>query len=259
VSAVALQSFGFGDQLVRVADRNEAAWFVANDVCAVLDIVNSRHAVSRLEEDERDCVVISDAMGRERETTVVSESGVFALIFRSRKPAARAFRKWVTSEVLPAIRRTGRFEAERANDESGEWPALAQLPEAPDEFERVRVRLQLVREARIAFGTRAARKMWAWAGLPDLCEPSRIAAAEVLGERYRSVIDWMEARTEVRAGNRMSAAGLYADYRQWLRNEGRIAELQSQTGFGRALTECGFIGVKIAGGRMGRVGLKLND
>jgi prophage antirepressor-like protein len=74
-----------------------------------LGIDNSRQALSRLGDDEKDCVVLTDAMGRPRETAVVNESGLYALIFNSRKPEAKAFQKWVTSEVLPTIRKTGSY------------------------------------------------------------------------------------------------------------------------------------------------------
>lgn len=116
MSAVALQSFGFGDQLVRTVDRDGLVWFVANDVCAALEINNPRQAVTRLSDDERDDVIISDAIGRMQSTTVISESGVYCLIFKSRKPIAVTFRKWVTGEVLPALRQHGRY-AVGANDD----------------------------------------------------------------------------------------------------------------------------------------------
>jgi len=101
--------FDFDGHAVRVVLRDQEPWFVAKDVCGVLEVGNARDAVQRLEADERDCVGIADAIGRTRETNVVSESGLYALIFTSRKPEARRFRKWVTSEVLPSIRRTGSY------------------------------------------------------------------------------------------------------------------------------------------------------
>ena len=84
-------------------------WFVAADVCRILDLKNHRDAVSRLDDDEKDYVEITDAIGRNRKTLVVNESGLYALIFMSRKPRAKKFRKWVTSEVLPQIRKYGYY------------------------------------------------------------------------------------------------------------------------------------------------------
>lgn len=95
---------------IRVQVINNEPWFVATDVCRVLDITNNRDAVSRLDDDERmDGVGITDTVGRKNYATLVNESGLYALIFQSRKPEAKAFRKWVTSEVLPAIRKKGYY------------------------------------------------------------------------------------------------------------------------------------------------------
>ena len=84
-------------------------YFVAVDVCKVLGIKNHRDAVSGLDGDEKDYVGITDAIGRNRQTLVVNESGLYSLVFQSRKPAAKKFRKWVTSEVLPSIRKNGYY------------------------------------------------------------------------------------------------------------------------------------------------------
>ena len=106
-----LVSFAFEDNLVRSRlDENGEPWFVAKDVCRVLEIANHRDAVAQLDEDEKDGVGISDAIGREQETTIISESGLYALVFRSRKPQAREFSRWVRKEVLPSLRRKGHYE-----------------------------------------------------------------------------------------------------------------------------------------------------
>lgn len=87
-------------------------WFVAKDVCDVLGLSKSRDAVARLDEDEKQrCPLLLDAAGRPNEMTIVSESGLYSLILQSRKPEAKAFKKWVTSEVLPSIRKYGYYIA----------------------------------------------------------------------------------------------------------------------------------------------------
>lgn len=88
-------------------------WFVANDVCNILGIVNSRDALSRLEDDEKG-VGITDTLGGKQEMNIVNESGLYNLIFQSRKPEAKKFRKWVTSEVLPSIRKTGKYDIRKS-------------------------------------------------------------------------------------------------------------------------------------------------
>jgi prophage antirepressor-like protein len=102
--------FNFNGLAVRTLSQNNIPWFVANDVCEVLAIANSRDAVSRLDDDEKG-VAFTDTLGGSQKTTIINESGLYALILRSNKPNAKAFRKWVTSEVLPAIRQTGKYDA----------------------------------------------------------------------------------------------------------------------------------------------------
>ena len=84
-------------------------WFVAKDVCNVLGIVNNKDAIKALDEDEVGKIYLTDALGRKQETNIVNESGLYNLIFRSNKPEARAFRKWVTSVLLPVVRKTGKY------------------------------------------------------------------------------------------------------------------------------------------------------
>lgn len=118
----AVQTFNFeGKAPVRTVIQRDEPWFVAADVCAVLDHSNAREAIKGLDEDERDAVSIPDAMGREQETNLISESGLYTLIMRSRKPQAKPFRRWVTHEVLPALRKEGHYEAPVSQ------PALADL------------------------------------------------------------------------------------------------------------------------------------
>ncbi|WP_415713086.1 Bro-N domain-containing protein [Maridesulfovibrio sp.] len=99
--------FDFGDTVVRVHQGNDGnPWFVAKDVCIVLEIRNSRDATSSLDDDELVSVKATSG-GQHREMSAVSESGLYSLIFKSRKPEAKKFRKWITSEVIPSLRKTG--------------------------------------------------------------------------------------------------------------------------------------------------------
>ena len=85
-----------------------SVWFVNVDVCKTLDIKNPRHAIKMLEDDEKG-IVKTDTLGGKQGLTIISESGLYSLIMRSNKPEAKKFRKWVTSEVLPQIRKTGAY------------------------------------------------------------------------------------------------------------------------------------------------------
>lgn len=97
----------------RVIDRNGDPWFVLSDVCARLGIANPSDAASRLDDDERMTLGVSEGhsgkRGGARMITIINESGLYSIILRSNKPEARRFKKWVTAEVLPAIRRTGGY------------------------------------------------------------------------------------------------------------------------------------------------------
>lgn len=102
---------------IRVQVINNEPWFVAKDVCEVLEHSNHKMAIKTLEEDEVSSVYLTDALGRKQDTKVVNESGLYTLIFQSRKPEAKSFRKWVTSEVLPSIRKKGYYGIKKpAND-----------------------------------------------------------------------------------------------------------------------------------------------
>jgi len=87
-------------------------WFVAADVCAMLDIKNVSDAISSLDDDEKTTSVIPRG-SRKVLSNLVNESGLYNLIFKSKKPSAKAFRKWVTKEVIPSIRKTGSFGINR--------------------------------------------------------------------------------------------------------------------------------------------------
>lgn len=102
-------TFNESNQPIRVEVVNGEPWFVGKDVCQILGFSKYRDVLSNLDEDERMSILV-DTLGGQQKMSAVNESGLYALIFQSRKPEARKFRKWVTSEVLPSIRKTGRYE-----------------------------------------------------------------------------------------------------------------------------------------------------
>ncbi|GHV90409.1 hypothetical protein AGMMS50268_09120 [Spirochaetia bacterium] len=107
-----LMSFIFRDMSVRITDQNGDPWFVAKDVCDVLGLGNAREALRNLDDDEVGSVRLTDGtspLGGNPNMNIINESGLYNLIFRSNKPEAKAFRKWVTSVVLPSIRKTGSY------------------------------------------------------------------------------------------------------------------------------------------------------
>lgn len=102
---------------VRVIERDGEPWFVASDICKCLDISNSRDAVSRLDDDEKANVGITDIRESgvdievpNRGICIISEAGLYSLVLTSRKPEARAFKRWITHDVIPSIRKTGAYQ-----------------------------------------------------------------------------------------------------------------------------------------------------
>lgn len=122
--------FNFGTHAVRVVMQDDQPWFVAKDVCDTLGYSNSRDTIAKhLDDDERG-VANSDTLGGEQKLTIINESGLYALVLRSRKPEARKFAKWVTSEVLPSIRKTGQYAAPTAAPSQPHTEALAMYRDA---------------------------------------------------------------------------------------------------------------------------------
>lgn len=102
--------FTFENQQVRIVqNENGEPLFIASDVCKAVDIVNVSQALSRLDDDEKDDIILNDTIGRPQKMSVVTESGLYSLILSSRKPETKAFKRWITHDVLPSIRQTGGY------------------------------------------------------------------------------------------------------------------------------------------------------
>lgn len=121
-----IQIFNYRSNEVRTAEMGGEPWFVLKDVCNILGVVNDRNVAARLDEDEKG-VCQMDTLGGTQNVTVVSESGLYHVILRSDKPEAAPFRKWVTSEVLPSIRKNGGYIAGQEQLLRGELMAKALL------------------------------------------------------------------------------------------------------------------------------------
>lgn len=104
-----IRIFNYNSVEVRTIQNDGEPWFVLRDVCNVLGLGTPARVAERLDPDEVSQTHITDSMGRQQETTIINESGLYNVILRSDKPEAKPFRKWVTSEVLPTIRRHGMY------------------------------------------------------------------------------------------------------------------------------------------------------
>ena len=141
-SAPAGLAFDFEGAKVRAISRAGEVWFVASDVAAVLGIGRTDDAVRRLDDDERGTDTIRTPGGPQR-MGIINESGLYCLILSSRKAQARRFRKWVTAEVIPAIRRAGGYMMAAPDETPAELVARA-LRVAQDAIDRQKAQLAAV-------------------------------------------------------------------------------------------------------------------
>ena len=120
-----IQVFNYNDREVRTIQKDGEPWFVLKDVCGILSLGTPARVAERLDADEVSLTHLIDSIGRKQETTIINESGLYNVILRSDKPEAKPFRKWVTSEVLPSIRKNGGYIAGQESMTPGELMASA--------------------------------------------------------------------------------------------------------------------------------------
>ena len=122
-----LQKFNFSGQGVRIITINDEHWFVGKDVADILGYSNSRKALSDHVDDEDKGVTKSDTLGGNQNITIINESGLYSLILKSKKPEAKQFKRWVTSEVLPTIRKHGAYMTDKKAQDVLHGNGLADL------------------------------------------------------------------------------------------------------------------------------------
>ena len=138
-----LQIFDYNDKEIRTAKKGGDLWWVLKDVCDVLELSNPTMIAGRLDEDER----AKFDLGRQGETNIINESGLYNVILRSGKPEAKKFKRWVTHEVLPSIRKHGAYMNEQT---------LEQALTSPDFLIRLAQELKSEKEARQRLEKQAA-------------------------------------------------------------------------------------------------------
>lgn len=124
-----VQSFNFNQNQIQVINKDGEAWFIASEVAAMLDYRDSYNMTRILDNDEKGTHNVS-TLGGNQDVSVINESGFYHAAFKSRKPEVKPFRKWVTSEVLPTIRKTGGYQVGQkttADDRTGLRQAVAAL------------------------------------------------------------------------------------------------------------------------------------
>lgn len=136
-----LQIFQYKNSEIRTIERDGEPWFVLKDVCEALSLGSPHKVTERLDEDERSQIPVTDTLGRKQQTAIINESGLYNVIIRSDKPEAKPFRKWVTSKVLPSIRKHGAYMTEETIDK---------ILSDPDTIIRLATDLKAEREKRKA-------------------------------------------------------------------------------------------------------------
>ena len=163
-SAVAL-TFQFPAYQLRTVMRDGEPWFIAADVCEALDIGNNRQAVARLDDDEKG-VTTTDTPSGEQQMTIINESGLYSLILTSRKPEAKKFKKWVTSEVLPTIRKTGHYEQAATSADAGMLDdTLLELTQQHEQLQAAQAQVQNLQARLLQSQARQLRLMGSVIGL----------------------------------------------------------------------------------------------
>nr|UVX45641.1 MAG: antirepressor protein KilAC domain [Bacteriophage sp.] len=113
-----IQTFNFNATPLRaLTDENGDPWFVAKDVCNILGLNNVGQALTRLDDDEKSSITLNDGTPGTPNKAIVSESGLYSLILASRKPEAHEFKRWITHEVLPSIRKHGIYATNTTIDQ----------------------------------------------------------------------------------------------------------------------------------------------
>ena len=132
-----LRSFGYKGNMVRTLEKDGVVWWVLVDVCKALGLTSSARTAERLDQDEVSQTQVTDALGRKQLTAIINEPGLYSVLLRSDKPEAKPFKRWVTHEVLPSIRKTGQYispksaqpEKPKAKDQSPNREYMISLAE----------------------------------------------------------------------------------------------------------------------------------
>lgn len=154
----ALKTFSFEKQPVRSLMKDDAPWFVGRDVCSALAITDIPRSLARLDADERDNCKMETARGLQK-VTIVSEPGVYRLVFTSRTDAAERFKRWLAHDVLPALRRRGTYRI-ADNGEETQLPKLSHGRVWGQPVSKVNAAARLIGVAGRIYGPEAARYLW---------------------------------------------------------------------------------------------------
>lgn len=238
--------FVFDERLMRAMLRAEDDfWFVAKDACAILGLENVSQAISFLDDDEKFILTNSEGnprAGIPRQLNLISESGLYALIFRSRKPEAKAFAKWVRSEVLPSIRKTGGYGLSGTAPHTADTAARFSTGTMPPDLESL--------EEALCLPSNTRRHLWGQALQTARLEGAGIDVAlkwfrflcrmtterKPQTDKWRCTEQFMDECLESVRGERISFGAVYAAYQAWWQRN-RLGDFPSQRFLSSVLKE----------------------
>lgn len=152
-----------GEHMVRTVERDDEMWFVAADVCLILGLKNVTDAISKLDDDEK-ALATTEGFGRGQGANIISEAGVYRLVFTSRKPVAERFKRWLAHDVIPSIRKTGSYGTQQ--DVIPPTPAEHRpFPDWP--LDEMRTKRGVVDMYRMLYGCMAAQWISPQMGFPS--------------------------------------------------------------------------------------------
>lgn len=192
-----LKNFDFEGKQVRTVVIDNEPWFVLSDVCKVLGMTNVTEVKKRLDQHDFNSIEVIDSIGRKQKTVAVNESGLYDVILDSRKPQAKQFRRWITSEVIPSIRKHGGYLTEEKIEE-----ALFN----PDVIIKLATDLK---EERLKRSELEAQKA---------LDAPKVALAEAVGATQGNVTLTTMSKILRNAGSTMNRN----EFCQWLRDEGYL-------------------------------------
>jgi prophage antirepressor-like protein len=236
---------------VRVVEREGSHWFVAADVCAAVAVGNVTDSLARVDEDDIGSIEVVDRIGRVQSVRTVNESGLYSLVLSSRKPEAKPFKKWVTSEVLPSIRKTGGYQVQAApaelsrmqilqlamDAEQGRMEAVAELAETTAVLSIAAPKAAAFEKLADARGSKTFREV---AKFLEIKEPALRAFLSAIEMLYLLNGDWVPYAAHIDAGRlilktgktdsgymftqtRFTAKGVTWIAEQWVKARGAVA------------------------------------
>ena len=187
---------------LRTVEKNGEPWFVASDVCEALDLGNTSQAVSRLDDDERG-VISNDTPGGDQRVSVISEAGLYSLVLGSRKLEAKTFKRWVTHDVLPQIRKTGQYSIQTPRNLPDALRLAADLAE---KLEAAQPAVEFVARYVEAENTKGIREVAKVLRIPPIKFSNWLVSAGILFRQGAKLLPYSEhmdkGRFEVKTGEK---------------------------------------------------------